>query len=195
MTGISVRVNQQDLANVRSLLSGIKNGAERAITRSLNRTMDKAQTRANQEIRKDVKLSATYVRGKLRKQRATFSNLSASISAESRGVLLTRYKYKELARRKGIRVWIKASGAAATMPGAFIVRNLKNSGATGIALPPGSKAPGPSGVIRAGGAAFDVLHGPSVSQVLTEVKDEIQDEMADFLSAEMSKQVDLLLGR
>lgn len=194
MTGFNVRIDQGDLNEVTRLLDGVKNGALRAISRALNSTMGKAATRANKEIRADVKLPAAYVLEKLRKQRATFSNLSASISAEERGVLLTRYKYLELARKKGVRVWIKQSGPSATLPGAFIVRNLKKSGATGIALLPGSKLPGPSRITRPGGAKFDVLHGPSVSQVLTDVKDEIQDEMADIASTELLRQVDVILG-
>ena len=194
MAGLNVRLNQQDIDTANRLLNGVKNGAKRAITRTLSRTLDKAATRANQEIRKDVRLTATYVRGKLLKNKPSFSKPTAILSAEKRGVLLTRYKYRVLAKGKGVRVWVKQSGSSADMPSAFLVRNLKNSGADGIALPPGIKAPRDQGITSSGGTQFDVLHGPSVSQVFTEVKDEIEPEMSAFATQELLRQIDVILG-
>lgn len=191
MAGIRIEIDQADLDRVRSALRDIKNGAERAMTRALNDTASKAKTLASQEIRKDVKLPAAYVKDNIQVSKATFGNLTSSISATRRGVLLTRFPYTKLARG-GVSVQVSASGGRQKMPSAFIIPRLKNSGVPGIALPR-EIASQYRKSSYSGRLPYVVLHAPSVSQVLTEVKDEIAPELDEFLAGELDRQIGVIL--
>lgn len=169
----TVQVNEQQLAESRRLLAEIKDGAERALAAALNKTAAKAKTEANKAIRQQIRLSAAYVRERLKgpndtpANKAFFTRLQAKITAPQRGLLLSHFLHEGASGTLGqkVRVKVKPGGSyqeIKTRPGnigpSFLVR-LRNSGQIGIAQR--RRTPGPEGGI------IDVLHGPSLSQVLT----------------------------
>lgn len=191
MSGIRIEIDASQLARVRSALSDIKNGAERAITRALNSTAAKAKIEASKAIRAEVKLSASYVNGKITVTKATFDSPQSSISAERRGVLLTQFPYTILARG-GVSVRVSSSRGREKMPSAFVIPRLKNSGVPGIALPK-DIANRYRKSHYTGRLPYVVLHAPSVSQVLTEVKDDISPDMDTYLATELDRQIGVIL--
>lgn len=185
---IAVEIDQAQLETVQQQLAHIKNGAARALSRALNKTASKAKTIASREIRKQVNLSAGYVRERLYgpssgfEFKATINKLSAKLSAKKRGVLLREFATTEarLGRPPNpVRVRVKP-GTPKIMPGAFWVP-LKGGNGLSIA-------------IRKGGR-LDVLHGPSVSQVLTTVKDDISQDMSAVLAANLQHETGWLLQK
>lgn len=195
-----VQINKGQLADVRRMLSGIKNGAARAEARALNRVASKAKTRGGKDIRKDVRLPAAYVRDRLNLKKATFSNLQSAVVTPSRGLLLSyflsgkgnaaRYvkglgtiavSVGDYQQRRNVSVKVKPTGRAKKMPNAFILPRLKYSGVPGVAIRKNGK--------------LDVLHGPSLSQVFTDVKEKMAPDMADELAAELDREASYLLSK
>lgn len=185
---IEIEVDSNQLETVKQLLAHIKNGAARALSRALNKTASRAKTLAGREIRKQINLSASYVRERLYgpssgfEFRATVNRLTAKLSAKKRGILLREFATTEarLGRPPSpVRVRVKP-GTPKIMPGAFWVP-LKNGNGLSIAIRKGGK--------------LDVLHGPSVSQVLTTVKDDISQGLSQVLAANLQHETGWLLQK
>ncbi len=185
---ITVDIDETQLAEVQERLAYLKNGAARALSRALNKTAARAKTIASSEIRKQINLSAAYVRDRLYgpssgfEYRATVNKLTAKLSAKKRGILLREFATTEarLGRLKTpVRVRVKP-GSPKIMPGAFWVP-LKGGNGLSIAIRKGSN--------------LDVLHGPSVSQVLTTVKDDISPQLSGVLAANLQHEMGWLLQK
>lgn len=188
---ITVTVDQSEIDRVNNALKSIKNGANKALTRSLNFVLKKARVSASTEIREDVNLTKKYVDKKLKTSFATSSDLKAVLSAEKRGTLLTRFPHKKL-KSGGYSVKVKKSGKTIKMRSGIFVPNLKNSGATGLALPFKIAQERKKGPVKQSSGIY-VLHGPSVSQVMVAVKDKIMPDMDNVLATEMDRQIGVIL--
>lgn len=199
---IIVEVNQVQLQQVLARLAHIRNGANRALSRALNKTANKAKTLASREIRSQVRLTAAYVRDNLQSpansmgNRATVARVQARISTPKRGIRLDRFLTSATPTRAGkpaspIKVKVKPTGGATTMPSAFFVR-ARNSGGYLIALP--------NDIIRQQGlktklsltGTYTALHGPSLSQVFDEVRDRLPD-LDGVLAANLEHEMEWLL--
>lgn len=184
MSGIRIDIDPAQFEAAKARLAHIKNGAARALSRALNKTASKAKTVASTKIREQIKLSASVVREKLTIRKATVSALSAGLRAEKRGLLLyhfvTNLGNAQTGRpRTKIRVQVKP-GNTVVLGGAFYVRTLNSN-----LLTP---------AIRTSAARYPikVLHGPSVSQVFTTVKDDIAPQMNEVLAANFQHETDWL---
>lgn len=184
MSDITIKVDRGQLLKVELMLNGIKKGSKRAIMRSINKTVTKSKTRSSQEIKKQVNLKASYIKSKLKVYRASISRLYARISSQRRGLLLTRYGARQL--KTGVSVKVKSRGQRKLLRGAFLIKlragNVNNVGAVGVAYRKGK-----------GRTPVDVLHGPSVSQVFTDVKDKVSPEMSEYMAQQLDKEIDTLL--
>jgi hypothetical protein len=194
--GYQIEVNQQQLAEVDSLLRHIKADSDKALTIGANKAGPKIRTLSSKKIREQVRLKAGYVSKHLKFERATKTK-PAKINTPSRGMLLSRFSTDALIAdpdrtswirppeipARGIRVKVKPSGSATTIgnpPGTvgkpfYLI--LKNSGRVGIAFRRAK--------VGKEGGKLDVRHGPSLSQVFNGVKDEVLPEA----SAEFQRQV------
>lgn len=139
----------------------LKNGTREAARR--------AKIKSSTEIRKDIaprpggETPKSYVDKRL-SIRFFNNGHSAAVSAESRGILLTRFQHKQAPKGRGIYVKVKPSGGRKLMPGAFLINRLQNSGVPGIALN--------------SDFGIDVLHGPSTSQVFAGELDTLEKIVA-----------------
>lgn len=170
-------------AAVQRKLRQIPRQAATAAVRTLNRAAQSARTAASREIRRQVGLSKRYVDGKLALQKASQNRLEARVSAAKRGVLLTRFAYR--VRADGVAVRVKPSGAFKLLPGAFT-----------IALPNlvGDDTKDPQAIVRraaGSGRKFDVLYGPSVSQVYRTVRRDIEPGVRAQAREELRRQLRL----
>jgi len=201
---IRAEVSRTSLRSVQVALKGISGEAPKVLTRSLNRTAQKAQTEGSKEIRKQVNLKAAYVKARLKVNKASYRNLTSSITTPVRGVLLSRFSTDRTISgdgvswirppkvpSRGIRVKVDPSSGAKVVSGHpettgkpfYIV--LKNSGRVAIA---GRRTtPGPRG------GKLKVFYGPSLSQVFDDVVDDIQGPMGDFLQKEADKNIAAVL--
>jgi hypothetical protein len=189
-----VTVNEEQLADAISLFEFVGGNTSDAIRVAINKTTPKIKTLVSERIRSQVRLSATYVRGKLEIYKATRGKLTGAISTPSRGTLLTRFDTNALVAGSvaedegrvswltapptppaGIKVKVKPSGASKAAPHiapnkAFYMK-LKGSGAIGIVSR--RNFPGPSG------GMIEVFYGPSLSQVFNEVRSEVLPEASE----------------
>ncbi|MDR9499968.1 MAG: phage tail protein, partial [Hydrogenovibrio sp.] len=148
---MDLKLKGADVNRLIKLVSSVDGGAEKALYRTLKDAQKKGKVEASKQVRTQLNLKKAYVDGKIKTGKISYTNLTARIYASKRGLLLSRFKHRKL-KRGGVNVKVKKGGATKRMPGAFLIRGLKNSGATGIAIRKKGK--------------LDVLHGPSVSQVM-----------------------------
>ncbi len=107
----------------------------KAVTRATNNTGRKARTLSSREIRSDVALSAAYVRARLLIEKATFKRSEYVIRAKTRGILMTRYPYRNL-NSGGVSVKIKRKGSRKKFPKGFVTRlNAQGRKVDVIAVP------------------------------------------------------------
>ncbi|MYL25003.1 hypothetical protein GLV89_14585 [Halomonas alkaliantarctica] len=194
ITPIKITVDKAAIRKIEGDLMHIKDGAPLAVSRAINHTLNVTRTEASKEIRKQVKLKASYVKGKLRLQKATQSNLTGAIQTPTRGTLLSRYpssqKYRQkngLRFKSGVNVQVKPTGGKKHMPGAFFIRFA--NGVSGIAI---RTKYGP-GLGRSEG--LKVLYGPSTSQVFTDVKDDLQAPSGNRLMQRLAHEAERLLRK
>ena len=159
---MSVARGKIDTKTVERYFGGFKAALPQALARVVNRIASKVRTEASRRIRSKVALPASYVRERLFLRPATASKLEAVIYAKRRGVLVSRFKWRQLWEKNLTKSGRKAAGITGMIvPGRsytarrwFVIPMLKDSHVPGIA-------------IRNSRARKDieVLHGPSVSQV------------------------------
>lgn len=204
MTAVSfsVDVDRDSVKEALSLFTFLGGNSDEAVRVATNKTVPRVRTRASQEIRSQVRLKAGYVKDRLRITKATRKNLTAKISANARGVLLSRYSTDTSITgdkvtwlkpppvpARGPRVKVKPSGSpksVAGRPGEIAGRPfymvLKNSRALAIAA-------------RKPGGGIGVFYGPSVSQTFDTVRDDVLEDAADTYEVELLDAVRFLLQK
>lgn len=199
----NVQIDRASLNNVRLLLAGVSKQAPKILSRSLNKTVAKGKTEVSKAVRKEVKLSASYVKSRLSVKKASTKNLQARVVTPSRGILLSRFSTQANVRSENIS-WIRAPK---TPPRGIKVKVSPSSGAktvsgdnetTGkpfyLALPNGRlgiaarrKQAGPRG------GKLKVFHGPSLSQVFNNVKEDLREPLGAYQEEQVTKQIDAVL--
>lgn len=174
------------------------------MARALNRTASKAKTLASREIRNQVNLTAAYVRENLKGPangwafKATAGRLSAKLSTPKRGVLLRNFVTNAIPSSPGtppipIRVKVKAGGPTEVLKSGFYIRTKNSHVITPAVSNEVLRQFGMKQKLDSG--AFTVLHGPSLSQVFTTVKDDISGGLGDLLADNLTHEMSWLLSK
>lgn len=200
---ITVEVNQAQLQDVRERLFYLKNGAARALSRALNKTASKAKTLASKAIRQQVNLSATYVRERLKgpadgwAYKATVNKLEARLSAPKQGVLMYQFSTNSIAATgrppEPVKVKVATAGRTITIKSAFWVWTKNSNKLTPAVRNEVLRKLGMTRTFDSGD--FTVLHGPSLSQVFTGVKDAIGGDMSQVLADNLQHEMEWLLHK
>lgn len=172
-----IDVDRASLQRAIALFEFVGGNMDDALRIAINKTAPKVRTAASTEIRKQVRLTAAYVRENLTVKKATRGSLSGKLTTPSRGIMLSRFSTdsaisggRPFTRRpatppRGISVKVKASGPAQKVDGKHgngVFYVLLNRGQTvGIA----ERVPGTRKI--------EVLHGPSLSQVFNTVRADV----------------------
>lgn len=206
----SVEIDREAIAEAVSLFEFVGGNTSAAMSVAINRTARLARSStkrlpgggASQRIRKQVNLPRPYVSGKdgkLKLRTANRNDLKASISAPSRGVLMTRFSTDSLIAASADEDWL---GRAPDEPPRGIRVKVKPSGsATVFTGTKGKNLPSMEGkpffivgeksrkllIARrlAGSRKVHVFHGPSLSQVFNRVKDKMMPVVNERLQFEM----------
>lgn len=199
---ISVEINRAQLQDAQERLAHIKNGASRALSRALNKTASKAKTLASRAIRDQINLSAAYVRQNLRgpangfDYKATVNKLTAKLSASKRGILLYQFSTNSVAATgrppEQIKVRVKP-GRAIAIPSAFWVRTKGSNKLTPAVRNSVLRQLNMTRTFDSG--SFTILHGPSLSQVFSTVKDDIGGDMSQVLVDNFAHEMEWLLTK
>ena len=163
------------------MIKGVSKNTPKILSRALNKTVSKGRTLSSKKIREQVSLKAAYVKSKLSIKKATWKNLKASISAESRGLMLTNYA-TGVDKNGNFKVKIKKKGKAKIITNAFLTT-----------VNAGSRKVDAIAVRDPATNKFKVLYGPSVSQVFNTVRDDIDAELVDYLAVVAEKELDAVL--
>lgn len=204
---IEVRVNEAQLRSVQDRLDYIANGAVKALYRALNKTASKAKTESSKEIRKQVRLTAAYIKENIKgpadgyAYRANSVKLLAKISAPKRGLRLDKFLVSAPPARAGrpstpIKVKVKPTGASQSITSAFFVP-AKGSGGYLIAVRNAVLLanPGMKTKVSGGAAGYTVLSGPSLSQVFAKVKDALSAPMSEYLAKSLESETAWLIRK
>jgi len=193
-----------------STLSGIITAKDviinRAASLAINRTLTYTRNQSINLMRLEVNLPESYLRRNLRTvQRASPTNLAGVIRAGARSTLLTRYPY--IQSRTGVRVAVNAKDGYQQIENAFVVTNLRGSGARGIALRNSSavehfkRALAPAtpakrrklqriiAAARRNPRGIQVLSSRSVNQVFTDTREDVEPRSIRFLNENFIEQI------
>ncbi len=202
---MQVEVDRSSLQEVRALLAKFSDGARRAHARSLNKTATKARTESSQDIRKQVRLNAAYVKSLLKITDASQRKLQSKVSTPSRGLLLSRFSTNSLISGdkvswlkpppippRGIKIKVSPSGGAKGFGGSseingkpFYIVLPKSEGRLAIAGRRSTAGPQ--------GGQIKVFYGPSLSQVFTDVKEEVGERMSIYQMQQFEKEIDAII--
>lgn len=195
-----------DLSKLATRISQKSEIAKKASALAINKSATYAIKLSIDEIIKEAALQPNYVKKHLRTvARASPSNLRAIISANARATLLTRYPHVKTP--DGIRVKVNATGGYREIKGARVLRGLKGSSATGIALRnkdavayfsnainKGKRTPEKSRKLqriirkaRTKPYGMTVLHSRSINQLFTSKRVDIQPELKEYMVEEFIK--------
>jgi hypothetical protein len=178
---MKVSIEQIQLSDTRLMIKGVAGSAPKILTRALNKTILKGRTLSSKKIREQVNLKAAYVKSKISLKKASYSRLRASISAESRGLILTNYVIG--ADKNGnFKVKIKKKGGTKLITNAFLTT-----------INAGSRKIDAIAVRDPATNKFKVLYGPSVSQVFNTVRDQVDAELVEYLAVTAEKELSAVL--
>jgi hypothetical protein len=188
--GYSVEVDQDQVATARSLFEFIGGNSADALRVAINKTAPKIKTLSSSEIRTQVRLSASYVGDKITITKATKQKLEGRIKTASRGLLLSKFSTDtQVAGEKvswllpppmpprGIKVKVKPSGTTKSPGPTTFYMVLPISRA--LAIVKRKTTPGPRG------GNIDVLYGPSISQVFSDVRQDVLPAAGKELTAQL----------
>ena len=178
---IIIKFDEKKMETVQNILSGIKGGAERAMSRAINRTVTYGKTQSSRLIRKEYTITPDAVR------RATTAEGTGKT-----GRLLGRISFKgrpkqlrNFARRVGnhgsVQVSVKRGTGLRLIPGAFMRRI--NSGPAIMRRIWTTRYP------------LEVLHGPSVPQMAggETVRPQLEKDIGRKLDERVEHEMNVLI--
>ena len=205
----SIEVNKEQVQDAISLFKFVGGNSADAVRIAINKSMTPVRQKVSDAIRSQVRLKAGYVKDRknLRVVKASRQKLNGKISANSRGLLMTRYSTDAKIANydgpwqgpappvpaRGIRVKIKPSGSTKnlssdkTKPAPFYMV-FKNK-ALGIVRRRGADEIGPRG------GTIKVYNAPSLSQVFNTVRDDVLPEAANIYQKQLLDAMRYLLQK
>lgn len=200
MSGFSVKIDKEDLADVEAAMIGIKNGYAKIVVRSLNKTITGVRTDAVKEVQKEITPKAKVIRDTFILNKANYANLSASV--ESTGWPLPLIHYLARAVKMGVSFQVFKRDGRSTLRGGFIA--TMKSGHKGVFWrkykdTPGYKAK--TSVKRKLPEKYRLpirqRYGPAVPSVLEQnkVMDPILVKAGDRLAKELDHQLEFEMSK
>lgn len=185
-----ITVDQQQVDEIRTLLSGIQNGAERAIRTALNRTLTGAVTLTAKRIGETVTLKSGMIKDNIVATKATNNQLGAKMRMKSRRMPLAAFSTNPTAANmftrdtgNGVSVKVWKNRPTVRFRHAFFAK-LSN-GYIGLFERRGRNR-----------LPIDELKGPFLASVYEKTPglgNEVEQTSADRLLRELASQTDYLL--
>jgi hypothetical protein len=196
---IQIKINQDDIAKVKSMMAGIVGGADKVMVRALNLTLTGVKTDASTEVRNVITASKKAVDATFKTSKATAASLSAKF--ESTGSPLPLIEYSANQTQKGVSVRVRKDRERKVLAGAFI-RTMK-SGHKGVFWREYHAAKGPVKKIPYGKLPkkyrlpIKQLFGPSVPAILGNdpVMDPVLAKAGDRLHKNMEHELNFELSK
>ncbi len=182
----SIDVKMFGVEEVKMLLSGVKNGAAKAITRSINRAISSTTAKAGKLVRKDLNVSVADGKRGVETKKATYSKLSGSFKQKNKPYPFILDKKVMFGGRKlkksGYSLQIKKSKGRKKIKRAFYLRTTKGYENIFVRYGRGKKD------IKAGytTSPTDILRNPAVT-------DELNKHAADTVQKRLEHETGRLL--
>ena len=203
----SVTPDQDQLREAKELFQFVGGNAKEAVRIAVNKTAQRMRIVARKEIRKDVRLSLSYVNDKLKVRTAKKGQDSARITTPSRGLRLTKYSIDDSIAAENVS-WIKPPLAAVRQKGGktppFMVQVKPNGSLESVTGKEKKSKPfvivGKNNgalilVQRNAAGKLDALYGPSLSQVFSGVRERIIPDAEKELIKQMNAAMNTLLKK
>ena len=123
MTTIDVEFSEQDISDVKSMLSGIKDGAATAIMRAINQGLSTGKTQGAKEVGQIYTLKSSRIKKDFDMRKATKAELSGSVWATGEPVGLLNFSANKV--NAGYSVKVLKSGGRSVLKHAFKAKTRK----------------------------------------------------------------------
>jgi len=120
MSGISftIKLNEADVANVKTMLRNIPEIATKVISRAINETLGNVKTKVSSEIRAVITAKKNDVDATFKITKATVTNLSANFQCTGKPLPLIAYSVNPT--KTGVSVRLRKSQSRKVIPETFI---------------------------------------------------------------------------
>ena len=177
---LNVDIDQKQIAEIEAALSGIKNGAPRAMSRAINRTIKFGKTQASKLIRKEYTIKKPTVQNAIREYKSTPQVLHGRLGFKDRPKQLRNFAIKKTKKR--VFANVKRSTGYKKLTRRAFLQTINN---------------GPAILRRLGESRYpvDVLHGPSVPQLAGSVNvgSQIQKDLEKKLAERIDHETNAIL--
>jgi len=179
---MNVNIDKADIASVKKMLTGIKNGTPKALTQALNKTTKTMKTQIKARLGNELNLTAARIEKDLRIIKASYNNLNGGVVASGQPVGLTQFKATQT--KKGVKVKTKKAGTKKLIKHAFIQHGRNQNLHV---------------FWRKGKERYEIhaKHGPRIEDILASPKvlEPIQIQAAHIFPQNVLKAVDDILKR
>lgn len=170
---LNVDVDQKKIQEVEAVLSGIKNGAPRAVSRAINRTVTFGKTRSSKLIRQEYTINKPAVDRAIREYKSTPQMLHGKLGFRGRPKQLRNFAYRQTDKR--IFANVKRSTGYRKLTHRAFVQTINT---------------GPALMMRLSAARYpvEVLHGPSTPQLAGSVN--VEPQIRKDISKKLEERLD-----
>ncbi len=116
---MEIKIDESQLRDVQSMLTGIKNGYPKVLTRAVNKTLTGVRTDAKKEIAKDLNLTQKRIGEDFKIRKMSFSRLTGQIDSVGKPVGLASFTGTKQ-KAKGVSVKVKKTGKRSIIKHTFL---------------------------------------------------------------------------
>lgn len=118
---MKIEFDKADLARVKIMLAGVKNGAPRVMTRAINKTLTGVRSTAKKEIAKHYSLTQKRIDKDFTTNKANFNKISGGVIAKGKPIGLLSFTGTKKTK-KGVRVRVLREKKSTVIKSAFVTR-------------------------------------------------------------------------
>lgn len=206
MLKVGVEVDNASLADAVALFEFLGGNSKEATRKAVNKAARRIRIVSRREIRKDLRLTSSYVSERLKVKAAKRGQVSASIETPSRGLRLAHFSTdSEIATERVS--WIKVPESAKSSkskPKIFSVQIKPGGPVQPVHGKPGKSKPffivGKNSralimVQRRNNGSLDALYGPSLSQAFERVRERVLPDAKAELEKQMIAAMNTILKK
>lgn len=125
---MTIQINQDDIAKVKRMMDGVKDGAARVMMRSINKTLTGVKTDASTEVRAVITAKKSAVDATFKTTSATLTQMSGRFESTQKAMPLIDFSTSQT--QKGVSVQVRKDRPRKVIPGAF--QQTMKSGHKGV---------------------------------------------------------------
>ena len=118
---MEIQIDESQLRDVQTMMTGIKDGYPKVLTRAVNKTLTGVRTDATGEISKELNLTKTRIRKDFKITKMTWTKLKAKIDSTGKPLGLADFTGTK-PRAKGVSVKVKKTGTRSIIAHAFMTK-------------------------------------------------------------------------